>query len=44
MSLICYEWTVFVRVCDVVRLTVTELSEYKYHVAQLAYNAQDLLP
>ena len=30
----CYEWTVLVRVCDVVRLTVTELREYiLYYVA-----------
>ena len=28
MRVICYEWTVLVRVCDVVCLTVTELREY----------------
>ena len=30
MSVLSCEWNVLVRVCDVVRLTVTELSEYMY--------------
>ena len=28
MPVICYEWTVLVRVCDVVRQAVTGLIEY----------------
>ena len=28
MSVICYEWILFVQVCDIVRLIVTELREY----------------
>ena len=35
MRVVYYEWTVLVHVCDVVHLTVTEQSKYKYSVAPL---------
>ena len=44
MRVICYEWIVLVRICDVVRLRVTALNQYICYIAQLSYYTPDPLP